>query len=158
MKININGRSIMYLGDWGGGNAKDAEEYAEMERRLMDVYKKENGTNPTIKSDIVQIAHHGINDYMPALYAAIEADYAFFSQADASYNELTHICYRNIIDQLRRAGIQDENIYFAGRKTNWLTIGVDGTVTHGAKPFEGADAGYWDLLKDITPWNEDQTT
>ena len=37
----------------------------------------------------------------------------------------------------------DENMYFQGRKTNWLEIAKDGTMTHGERKLEGATEGYY---------------
>lgn len=154
LKFNINGRSVMYFGDWGGNDQSEPKkiaEYAEMERRILKVYETAPNTYPTLKADIVQIAHHAINSWMGAVYRAVDADYAFFSQQDIAFhsyktgsnNRLTHACYITIIEQLRNTGMADEHMYFQGRKTNWLEIAQDGTMTHGERKLEGATEGYY---------------
>lgn len=155
LKININGKSIMYMGDWGGndqGTAAKRDEYKEMERRLLTPYAVETGTDskgntiysyPFLKADVVQIAHHAINSWMSKVYNAIDADYAFFTQADVNYEHFYHDCYKTIVDQLRNTGMEDENMYFAGRKTNWLTFAQNGTVTHGDRAIAGVTEGYY---------------
>ena len=159
LKFNINGNSVMYFGDWGGNDqntAANVAEYAEMENRLMEPYKvvetvgdAEKTTYPTLKADIVQIAHHGINSWMTKVYTVICPDYAFFSQADVAESDIYYPCYKLIIEQLRQAKkiagteMKDENIFFAGRKTNWLEIAQDGTITHGEKAIEGVFEGFY---------------
>ena len=149
LKINTGSKSIMYFGDWGGNDQNTQEkrdEYQEMQRRLFAMYETETGVYPTLKADIVQIAHHSINHWLEKVYQAVDPDYAFFSQADIDffyYNKITHSCYLNVIEQMRAFGVADENMYFAGRKTNWLVIASNGTVTHGEKKLEGAKEGYW---------------
>ena len=153
LKFNINGKSIMYFGDWGGNDQSlpsKVQEYREMERRFLDVHMTEPNTFPFLKADAVQIAHHAINSWMGRVYTAVDPDYAFFSQADLEFfsygNNLTHQCYKTIINQLREIGMPDENMYFQGRKTNWIEIAQDGTITHGEKALEGATEGYWYFL------------
>ena len=151
----------MYFGDWGGndqGSTEQLNEYQIMQKRLLKPYELEDGSNPTIKSDMVQIAHHGINDWMGDVYTTVAANYAFFSQADTAYSQLFYSCYKNIIKQLRAAGMEDSNMYFAGRQTNWLTIEQDGTVTHGHKAIGGAPDEYWAYLEPYEPfWPENNT-
>ncbi len=145
IKFNINGKSVMYFGDWGGNDQSDDSKRAEFEKmqsRLLDVYEV-NGTYPIMKADILQVAHHSINDWLSKVYRAVDPDYAFFSQADVAYNSLGHECFKNVIKILRNTGVADENMYFAGRKTHWLTIAQDGTMTHDEKALQGADEGYY---------------
>jgi hypothetical protein len=113
------------------------------------MYKAEDGSYPFLECDILQVAHHAINDYNANVHAAVKADYAFFSQQDIKYEDMAYPCYRNIVDQLRAAGMEDKHMYFQGRQTNWLTIAQDGTITHGHKKLEGADEGYY-YYKDST--------
>lgn len=160
LRINANDKVILYFGDWGGNDQSTVakqEEYVFMETRLMETYKvvvDNNGTPkntyPSLKADIVQTAHHAINSWMGKVYTATAPQYAFFTQADVPYSMLFHPCYRQIIDYLHTVGTPYENMYFAGKKTNWLVINTDGTVTHDSKTFEGADeaAYYYYTTKD----------
>ncbi len=155
LKFNINGKSIMYFGDWGGNDQSTKEkekEYQEMEKRLLLPYA-ENGSYPFLKCDIVQIAHHAINDWLTNVYKVIDADYAFFCQQDIAYDQMAHVCYKNIVNQLRDTGMTDDNMFFGGRKTHWMTIAQDGTMTHGSEQLRGADDSYWTLLANYKAWN-----
>ena len=146
-KLTVNGKSFLHMGDWGA-NTGDKPEYQNKyeisEAKILGMYKAADGTYPMLESDILQVAHHAINDKNANIHAAVKADYAFFSQQDVAYDDLAHGCYKNIVNQLRAAGMEDQHMYFAGRQTNWLTIAQDGTITHGHKKIEGVDEErYW---------------
>ena len=61
-KMDVNGKSFLCLGD-----------YSESSKTLRQLYTKE-----TLKSDIVQIAHHGISGQDGTIYPIIEPEYAFW--------------------------------------------------------------------------------
>lgn len=146
-KLTLNGKTFFAMGDWGVGKGSEnnyIKQYNAIESKLLGMYKTADGSYPFLECDILQVAHHAINDNNANVHAAVKADYAFFSQADVAYNQLFHPCYRNIVDQLEAAGMERQHMYFAGRQTNWLTIAQDGTITHGHKKIEGVDeARYW---------------
>ena len=146
-KLTLNGKTFLAMGDWGADKASDAKYikmYDACEAKLLGMYETEKGKYPFLESDILQVAHHAINSNNENVHAAVKADYAFFSQQDVSYNQLAHVCYTDIVDQLEAAGMSRSHMYFAGRQTNWLTIAQDGTITHGHKKIEGVDEErYW---------------
>ncbi|MBE6668204.1 MAG: hypothetical protein E7607_07850 [Ruminococcaceae bacterium] len=175
IKINANGKSIMYFGDWGGNDQSTKakqDEYVFMESRLMGIYNvviDDNGTKkntyPMLKADVVQTAHHAINSWMVNVYTAIAPQHAFFTQADVPYSLLFHPCYKTIIDCLHTVGTPYENMYFAGKKTNWIVIDTDGNITQDSKAIEGTDeaAYYYYTTKDgeklyLTPSGKATTT
>ena len=61
-KMEMEGKTFMCLGD-----------YSESSLHLQKLYTKE-----TLKSDIVQIAHHGISGQDGSIYPIIEPEYAFW--------------------------------------------------------------------------------
>ncbi len=121
LKWTVGGKTLMMLGDVGGGN-NAPKEYGKWEDRLLSVYKSGRNKYDFLECDIVQIAHHSINYYMGKLYRAIKADYCLFPQADAAYEQFTHSCYKTVVDQVIEAGAAAENLYFAGRFTTGVTV------------------------------------
>lgn len=163
IKFTINGKTFMTLGDWGGQytvptNKKELAAYEKNERKFLSMYRAADGTYPALKADIVQVAHHAINSWMENVYAAIEADYAFIPQADCEYKKYNGACFRAIIDQLRKYGMEDKNMYHANRLTHWLIIEQNGNITHGSQTLTGADEGYWDYVNKFKPFYDPSAT
>ena len=145
-KLTLNGKTFLAMGDWGVGAREEQEaldKHDLCEERFLGMYEDAKGNYPFLECDILQVAHHAINDYNARVHAIVKADYAFFSQQDIAYDDLAHDCYRNIVNQLRAAGMEDQHMYFQGRQTNWLTIDQSGNITHGHKKLEGVDEGYY---------------
>lgn len=146
-KLTLNGKTFLAMGDWGADKASEAKYlnmYDACEKKLLGMYDMGGGKYPFLECDILQVAHHAINSNNAKVHAAVKADYAFFSQQDVAYEQLTHVCYTDIVDQLEAAGMHRSHMYFAGRQTNWLTIAQNGTITHGHKKIEGVDEErYW---------------
>ncbi len=149
LKCNLNGRTVMLLGDVGGGN-KAPVEYDYWERRILDGYR-EGERYPFLESETVQIAHHAINYYMEPIYAAIKARIALFTQADVEYDMFAYKCYRAVVDQVRAAGAKE--LYFEGRATTCLEVQRDGKLRIEFTPIAGADDGYLDLVERYRPFN-----
>ena len=157
LKLTFGNRSFIALADWGGNWTCSIREhemaaYREEEAMLLGMYRDENGEYPFLCADVVQVAHHAINDWMEKIYAAIGADYAFIAQADVSYDQFAHGCYNRVVDQLRALGITDDRIYFAGRNTHALTVGQNRELTHTATPIYCFNDYYLDLLKQYQPF------
>ncbi len=138
VKLYLNGRSFMLLGDLGGTHTYDEDEaqqteYKKIQKWLFDTY------NPSehLKSDVLQVAHHAINTWMGNLYAEIEATYAFSPCQDREYNSYTiHGYYKQVIDQLRSSGIKDSNIFFGGQFTYGLKVTSTGSMSIQYRPIE----------------------
>ena len=149
VKFTVNGKSFMNLGDHGGQWTRKPNEVASsamIEAKLLGMYRAEDGSYPALKADIVQVAHHAINDWLENLYKAIDADYAFFPQADCQIDLYDGNCFKNIVYQLRATGMPDSNMYHANRLTHWLIIEQNGNITHHSQKLTGADEGYWYFL------------
>ncbi|MDE5984903.1 MAG: hypothetical protein K2H13_06600 [Eubacterium sp.] len=71
IRINVNGKSIMFLGDTGD----------ELSDFLINVYGK------NLKSDIVQVAHHGFNGAKKEVYELIDAVTVLWPTADYCFEE-----------------------------------------------------------------------
>ena len=128
------------------------DEYKKIEKDFLESFAPAGGTN-YLKSDVVQISHHAINDWMGNVYATIDADIAFFPQQDVAYNTLVDICYRNIVNQLRSTGMKDSNMHFAGRYTYGLTVDHKGGMTLNRRGIAGADAKYYELISKYSPFH-----
>ena len=154
LKMTIKGKTFMLTGDWGGGHVnRDKYEYKPMEANLLAAYTLSDGSS-YLKCDVVQIAHHAINDWMENFYKAVDADIAFFPQQDVTYNKLAHVCYKEIVQQLERTGMSREDMHFSGRYTYGLTVNNDGTMSLTYRNIAGADAAYLTAIGKLTPFHE----
>ena len=72
-KLNIAGQKMLFLGDVDDTGAN----------RLTSVY------STALKSDFVQIAHHGLNRNTPIknIYMSADAEYVFFPTSESWYNQ-----------------------------------------------------------------------
>lgn len=159
-KFTINGKTLMLLGDVGGGN-DEPTEYRYWSSRFLTPYKTEDGQYPFLECDVVQVAHHAINYYMSNIYHAIKADIALFTQSDCDYNEWYYVCYRKCVQHVLSAGATQ--LYFQGRYTTALTftdteITVNQTRLSGwDDPFGSYQNGVW-VSQPITVKKMDGTT
>ena len=119
-QMELNGKTFMCLGD-----------YSEGGDTLLNLYSKE-----TLKSDIVQVAHHGISGSSNSVYEKIEADYAFWPVANL-YLDWNGIGGNKPID-LTKDGkatmnkyildMPDENVFIARDDVYVMTIGNSGNI------------------------------
>ena len=143
----------MHTGDWSGGHEdRDKYEYKPMEASLLNTFKLEDGSS-YLKCDILQIAHHSINDWVGNFYAAVDPDVVFFPQQDINYDQLGHPCYKNVVNQMRNMGVLDRNMLFAGRYTYGITIGLDGKMTISYEEIAGADEIYYEGIAKYEPFH-----
>ena len=149
MKLTLNGKSMMVLGDFGGDNSATVEN-SEVIARLLGMYENAEGEYSNLKCDIVQVAHHGINDGLGDVYNAIGAKYALFSQQDVAVWQMAHQCFKTVVSQLSTAGAT--HILFEGRYTHCLTIAQDGTITHTKETLRGANDDYADRISAYLPY------
>ena len=141
-RLKINGKTMMVMGDWGGGDTRAPADYAETERRLLAVYKNAETGESYLKSDIIQISHHALNPYMENVNKAVAAKYAFFPAADVALNSQAHPNVVNVnYNQFIAAGGVTEQVYFSSRYTYALNIAQDGTIVVAAENIRGADTG-----------------
>ena len=154
LKMTIKDKTFMLTGDWGGGHVnRDKFEYKPMEEALLATYKLSDGSS-YLKCDVVQIAHHAINDWMENFYKTVDADIAFFPQQDITYNQLAHDCYKNIVKQLRATGMADADMHFSGRYTYGLTVNSNSTMSLTYRGIAGADAGYKTAIAKYQPFHQ----
>ena len=149
LKYNLFGRTVMLLGDVGGGN-KAPKEYDYWEYRVLESYR-EGDRYPFWESEAVQTSHHAINHYMEPIYAAIKARIALFTQADVEYDQFAYRCYRAVVDQVRAAGAKE--LYFEGRSTTCLEVKRNSEMLVNFIPIAGADDGYMELVERYLPFN-----
>lgn len=71
IRINVNGKSILFLGDTGD----------EMSKNLIHTYGE------YLKSDIVQVAHHGFNGAKKKVYELIDAVTVLWPTADYCFDD-----------------------------------------------------------------------
>lgn len=99
--------------------------------RCAQFYVNRNYTAKTLKSDIVQAAHHGYND-LDLLYPVFGAEYVFFPQGydNAVLGENKGADYNyNVLKKLTK----EENIFMTNRFTYGLFIANDGTIAKDPK-------------------------
>lgn len=86
ISAEVGGRKILFLGD-----------YSEYGKTLMELY-----SDRTLKSDIVQVAHHGIAGQGPELYRRISAEYALIPVGDllVEFDAVNGKHYRIEVDKL----------------------------------------------------------
>lgn len=108
LKVNFDGRTFMILGD----------VYSSAESTMLQYYPRE-----MLKSDVVQVSHHGWN-YMPSLYAAIDAKIALYPQSSGGAERgLSGGAERVVLDIRKNC----DELYFAGDETVGVRV-IDGDV------------------------------
>lgn len=124
LKVNFDGKTFMILGDI----------YGSAETTLLRYYPSE-----MLKSDVVQVSHHGWN-YMPSLYAAIDAKIALYPQSSGGAERgLSGGAERVVIDIRKNC----DELYFAGDETVGVRV-VDGDVEVFCRcPVIGSDYTGW---------------
>ena len=146
-KYTVNGKTFLQLGDYGGSS--------DIARQFLGMYKQGN-TYPALKSDIVQTAHHAMNDWLEDLYLAVRANYAFVPTADckfSDYQDIVNPCYNNTVSQIIDAN-DSVKLYFQNRKTYALAIAKNGAITEVTPTdIRGANDGYDTLLSAVTPFS-----
>ena len=70
-RVTMGGKTILFLGD-------AAQSAGIMLKRYHDANQSDNGKYFSLKSDIVQIAHHGTNNVQQVVYQAIDPDIALW--------------------------------------------------------------------------------
>ena len=146
--MTMNGRTFLLSGDWSGGHVnRDKYEYKGMEASLLKAMELDNGTS-YLKCDVLQIPHHAINDWIDNFIKAVDADVAFIPQQDVEKKNFAHPCYTNIVNSLNKFGIDNKNIFFAGRYTYGITVALDGTMTLSYRDIAGYDDEYKTMVLD----------
>ena len=103
LKITVNNRSILLLGDWGG-NMDEPSAYDAMENYFLQPYKTDTGYS-FLQCDAVQVAHHGINSWMGNIYAAVRAKVVLLPTSDSwNYATAGMTGITTVIDQTKVAG------------------------------------------------------
>lgn len=124
LKVHFDGKTFMILGDI----------YSAAERILLEYYSAE-----MLKSDVVQVSHHGWN-YMPSLYAAIDAKIALYPQSSGGAERGLSGGAERVLKNIRE--VCDE-LYFAGDETVGVRV-VDGDVEVFCRcPVVGSDYTGW---------------
>ena len=98
-----------------------------------------NYTAKTLKSDIIQAAHHGYNE-LDALYPVLDAEYVFLPQGyDNAVLGENKAVDRNY--KILKKYTAEENIFLINRQTYGLIISADGTITKDptVRPYIGPD-------------------
>jgi len=148
MKLTINGRSFMLLGDVGTTVENTDYRIVEdmrVESRFLSMYQDAPGSFAHLESDIVQVAHHAINYRMPDYYFAIRARYAMLPGCDMAYEEYPASFFYRVIHHLITSGAVE--VMASSRKTHWIEIARDGKITLGNEPLRGADDDYLEYIK-----------
>ncbi|MBE6792494.1 MAG: hypothetical protein E7534_03210 [Ruminococcaceae bacterium] len=139
LRLHANGKTMMIAGDWGGGDTVAPAEYAPGIARMLAMHTTADGSS--LKSDILQVAHHALNPYMEQFNAAVAPDYAFVPAADTALDQQSHPNVINVnVNQLLAAGCDPDRIYFSSRYTYALHIAQNGNITVAAEPIRGADS------------------
>lgn len=107
VRFSFDGMSVLMQGDQGAGTEK--------ENYLINLYSPD-----FIKSDVIQIAHHGFNN-TSNMFALCKAEYALLSNSRANLNG-------SVKESLKkRGGVAEENILDAGDYTYGLKM-TDGQI------------------------------
>lgn len=98
-----------------------------------------NNSDETLKSDLVQLAHHGLND-LTALYRIVQAGTVFVpnSRQGAAYN-------RNLYEMMKVVSeyAPEERIFYAQEGTAGLAV-IDGELVQVySRPVDGGAYGDW---------------
>lgn len=124
LKVNFDGKTFMILGDI----------YGAAETTLLQYYP-----NEMLKSDVVQVSHHGWN-YMPSLYAAIDAKIALYPQSSGGAERGLSGGAERVVKDVRK---NCDELYFAGDETVGVRV-VDGDVEVFCRyPVVGSDYTGW---------------
>lgn len=132
--VEMEGVKTMYLGDAGENTAKILTERYD---------------DSVFKSDVIQVAHHGIGSSPSALYPLIDADYVLWPMGDGSptstekyekYLTASHNAYFFNGMTQSEANLDANNIYIAQNKITILTLS-SGNVTPTCKPSERPTVG-----------------
>lgn len=161
IKYTVNDRTLMFLGDIGGPWQGAQEDYSVFETRFLTMYTDDSEANDSdfveygsfLCSDVVQVAHHGINHYMDDIYYAIEPEYAFFPQVDVKLSQMYHGAYKLVLAQLSLSGVLYSKVFFMSRYTHALTIDQNGDISVEKLPILGVDEGYEDMIAKYEPFN-----
>ncbi len=78
-RVTMGGKTILFLGD-------AAQSAGIMLKRYHDANQADSTQYFSLKSDIVQIAHHGTNNVQQVVYEAIDADIALWPTPKYDYN------------------------------------------------------------------------
>ncbi len=105
-----------------------------------------NCTDEKIKSDVVQISHHGLND-LGVLYSRVNADIALYPQSAGgalkANNGHASTVYNNVVKHLSRG---KDGICFAGEGTYGIEF-VDGVAqVVDIRPVVGRQYGGWETF------------
>jgi hypothetical protein len=85
-----------------------------------------NYSAETLKSDIMQVSHHGLNN-LPELYAKINPSISLYSQKKEAIPHLnggTQHIYNSVVNSTQGGA---DNIYFSGNCTVGISVGADGS-------------------------------
>ncbi len=110
-KITFDGKTFLLTGDIAYV-ARDA---------LLANYSAE-----TLKSDILQVSHHGLN-HLPELYAIINPSISLYSQkkeAIPNLNSGTQHIYNSVVESTQGGA---DNVYFSGNCTAGVSVAADGS-------------------------------
>ena len=152
MKYTVNGKTFMQLGDFSGSQNNGKEKI------FLGMYKDADGAYPVLQSDIVQVAHHALENDMENTYQAIGARYAFIPQADCNFSEYRFqqakcSTYQDTVNDIISANANVE-MFFQNRNTYALSIAKNGAITKLAPiAIIGADEGYAELIGAVSPFH-----
>lgn len=115
-KLNIAGQSMLFLGDVDDTGAN----------KLTSIY------STALKSDFVQIAHHGLNrnDAIKNIYISAESEYVFFPTSESWYNQHKDI---NANFYLLTESRTVKQVFASFKGTMTLALPYDGTQYNGDK-------------------------
>ncbi|MBR2020365.1 MAG: hypothetical protein IKA05_08215 [Clostridia bacterium] len=148
MKFTIHGKTFMLLGDIGTQTENPdwkVREDVRVEARFLGMYRDAPGSYSALLSDMVQVAHHAVNDRMGDYYFAIRAPYVMHPGTDMAYESYHASFYYRVFHQLIAAGA--EEILPGGTKTYWFEIDREGAISIGSEPLRGADDDYLEYIK-----------
>ncbi|MBQ8849053.1 MAG: hypothetical protein IJ011_01815 [Clostridia bacterium] len=110
-KITFDGKTFLLTGD-----------IAYVARDVLFA----NYSAETLKSDILQVSHHGLN-HLPELYAMINPSISLYSQKKEAISKLnggTQHIYNSVVESTQGGA---DNIYFAGNCTAGVSVAADGS-------------------------------
>ncbi len=154
MKFTIHGKTFMLLGDICTETENrdfKIKEAMRVEARFLGMYQDAPGSYPTLKSDMVQVSHHAVNDRMGDYYYAIRARYAMLPGPDMACEDYPWSFWNRVVYQLITSGTVE--VLMGGRRTYWFEIHKDGEITIDSEPIRGADDDYLEYLETFRPFN-----
>lgn len=157
LKITLNGKAFFVMADWSGSDIVQDSDKAV--NTLFDIYR-ENDEYPFLKADVVQVGHHGLNEFSKILNE-VQAKTALIPQADADWygylgqtvdgvNANRAPKYINAANDAIAAGATE--VYFQSRNTHAFTVALNGTITHTSEAIRGVSAAYLELLAKYRPF------